>query len=479
MISRTSSIRLLLPLLAAFLSGGCLTLMGGEEKAGAEAARQAEEQMGLVDDPALEAYVREIGERLVEHASRKDVTWRFKIVDMAEPNAFALPGGYVYVSRGLLALTNREDELAGVIGHEIGHVTGHHSNRRVTLTAPFAVVTGVTGWVTGLVSPSLGEAVSGAGEAITHGLVIAPYSRKQERDADRIGAELAALAGWDPAALGDFLEALGREEALTTGRERDRTGWLDTHPAPPERAADARTQAAQLEQAEPDPIARNQADLFRRLDGLLLGHDPAQGVVQDDRFVHPEFRFSITFPEGWLIANTASAVASQDPSASATLVLQIVDRVTAVDDYVAELKEGAGAGLTIERTTVGDLPGAHTQVIQDGHLLDISWIELRGAVYQIVGITKPKQIGAWQATFDAAVQSFRAADRSELSRIRDQRLRIVRARGGEDLEGLLDRETSFWSPQRAAVSNGIAVDEDLYPDRLLKIGRDEPYMPRR
>ena len=123
-------------LFPALLSSGCLTLMGGEERAGAEAARQAEAEMGLVDDPALEAYLREIGERLVVHAARKDVTWRFKIVDMPEPNAFALPGGYVYVSRGLLALVNHEDELAGVVGHEIGHVTGHHSNRRVTLSAP-------------------------------------------------------------------------------------------------------------------------------------------------------------------------------------------------------------------------------------------------------------------------------------------------------------------------------------------------------
>jgi predicted Zn-dependent protease len=204
-------------LASVLLSNGCLTLMGGEEKAGAQAARQVEAEMGLVHDPVLGAYVREIGNRLVTNASRQNVTWRFQIVDMSAPNAFALPGGYVYVSRGLLALVNNEAELAGVIGHEIGHVTAGHGNKRVTLAAPFMILSGITGWATGIVSPRLGEAVSGTGNTMAQGLVIAPFSRSQERQADRIGAEISAKDGWDPEALGQFLENLGRFDKLVTG----------------------------------------------------------------------------------------------------------------------------------------------------------------------------------------------------------------------------------------------------------------------
>jgi predicted Zn-dependent protease len=461
------------------LSGGCLTLMGGEERAGAEAARQAEEQMGVVTDPELVAYVRTIGERLVVNASRQGVTWHFKIVDMPEPNAFALPGGHVYVSRGLLTLVNNEDELAGVIGHEIGHVTASHGNKRVTLTAPFAVITGITGWATGLVSPALGDAVAGAGNALAQGLVIAPYSRHQERDADRIGAELAAQAGWNPAALGDFLETLGRYETLETGKER-KAGWLDTHPTSPERAAQARKLAESLETAEPNPVARDRADLFARLDGLILGPDPAMGVVIDGRFVHPELDFSITFPPTWTMANTASAVASQEPEGEAALVMQIVPGIDSVEDVVTEVELNGPRDLEITRPTVNGNLAAHTLARQKSYLLDITWIEHGGRVYQIVGISRAKQHAAWAKTFSKTVHSFRDAQAGELAKVRASRLRIATARQDEDLAALLKRVGSFWVPARAAVANGLddqTGSKSLKKGKLVKVGQDEPFRP--
>src|SRR5262247_2519068 len=131
--------------------------------------------MGLLDDPALVAYVQALGQRLAAQSPRRDVEYRFQVVDRVEPNAFALPGGYIYMTRGLLVLVNSEDELAGVIGHEIGHVAARHSVQQISRAAPLAVVTGITAAVTGVVSPGLGRAVGGAGAAAS-GLILAPYN---------------------------------------------------------------------------------------------------------------------------------------------------------------------------------------------------------------------------------------------------------------------------------------------------------------
>lgn len=465
-------------LFAALASSGCLTLMGGEERVGAQAARQVEAEMGLVHDPALEGYVREIGERLAANASRENVNWRFQIVDMPEPNAFALPGGWVYVSRGLLALVNDEAELAGVIGHEIGHVTAGHGNKRVTLGAPFAILSGVTGWATGIVSPRLGEAVAGAGNTMAEGLVIAPFSRGQEREADRIGADLAAQAGWDPAALGSFLESLGRFETLMTGKER-RASWLDSHPPSPERAAASREFAAKLERAPANPVARSQADLFGRLDGLLLGEDAAAGVIVGDRFVHPELGWSLRFPDGWSVVNTPTAVAAQEPGTQAAVVLQLAATDKSLDAVLAEIEADGPKDLNIERTTLGGRPAARATTQQRGRTLDVTWIDHGGHVYQIAGVCKSAAHDAWQASFRQTADSFRDVQRAEIAEIRERRLRIATAAAGESLPGVLTRVESSWSPAVARVANGLEGEGALEDGSLVKFGREEPYASRR
>ena len=218
-----------------------------EKKLGADEAVKVEQQMGLLEDPALVSYVESVGQRLAEQSPRRDVAYRFHVVDMVEPNAFALPGGYVYVTRGLLALVNTEDELAGVVGHEIGHVAARHSVQKISRQGPFAVVTGIVAGVTGLVSPLVGNIVGGVGE-FAQSLVFSPYSRSQENEADKVGQEMAAKAGWEPEGLTDFLNTLGREEALVHDGPR-RPSFFDSHPATPDRVANTSKHAKQLQRA--------------------------------------------------------------------------------------------------------------------------------------------------------------------------------------------------------------------------------------
>jgi predicted Zn-dependent protease len=190
----------------AMLSGACasLTMSPDEErKLGREEADEVERTVGLVRDPDLLRYVRQVADRLERVAPPADVSWAVNVTDDAEPNAFALPGAWLYVTRGLLVLLNSEAELAGVLGHEMAHVLQRHAARRVRAATPFALLFGIPAGILSTVSPTLGGIVGGTGH-LASSLALAPYSRDQEREADQVGIALAARAGFDPAALAEF-----------------------------------------------------------------------------------------------------------------------------------------------------------------------------------------------------------------------------------------------------------------------------------
>src|SRR5437773_10618695 len=259
-----------------------LTLMSAaeERRIGAEQAAEVARTIGLVDDPKLGTYVQEVGQRLAARSPRRDVTYTFAVVEMAEPNAFALPGGELFVSRGLPVLATSEDELTGVLGHEIGHVAARHAARRVTRAAPLALVTALGAGITGLVSPAVGGLLGGVGE-LANSALLAPYSRDQEREADRVGQEIVAGAGYDPAALSTSLHTLEREEALH--RDQARASSVSaTHPRTPERVAATAREAAHLTRAAPAPIAASDADFLAHLDGLPVGPSARDGVRSEE-----------------------------------------------------------------------------------------------------------------------------------------------------------------------------------------------------
>jgi predicted Zn-dependent protease len=451
-----------------------------EKKLGADEAAKVEQQMGLLDDPGLVTYVDSVGQRLAEQSPRRDVMYRFHIVDMVEPNAFALPGGYVYVTRGLLALLNTEDELAGVVGHEIGHVAARHSVQKISRQGPFALVTGLVAGVTGLVSPLVGSIVGGVGE-FAQSLVFSPYSRSQENEADKVGQEMAAKAGWEPEGLSDFLNTLGREESLMHDGPR-RPSFFDSHPATPDRVANTSKHAKQLHRAGREPISASRDVFLQRLDGLVVGQRAANGVLQEQTFRHPDSNIFMEFPEKWQLENTPEQVAAASPDGEALIVLRAVAQGSDPMDGARALeKESKSPVVDKTRSTrIGNLPAAQTQLDVDSKVtVDLTWVAHKGMIYQIAGLAPKKHFDAVRSLFRTTAQSFRPLTPQERNGILEKRIRLVQARGGETLRSLVNRSNSVWKVEQVAVANGLAATEGLKDGQLIKVVMLEPYVPKK
>jgi predicted Zn-dependent protease len=288
---------------------------------GAEAAKLVEQQIGLYSFPAAESYLREVGGRLATVVDDPRWKFSFQIVDQPEPNAFAVPGGRVYVSRGLLALINREDELAGVLAHEIAHVTQRHSARQQRHGILPALLSLPGNLVGGVVSENLGALIN-APVDVVGGAWLSRYSRSQESEADRIGLRTVAEAGYDPAALADILDRLEKDVASQTGQER-RFSIFDSHPMTKTRLKDIRSRAPSLTPAPKAHLAADVAALFGKFDGLWWGENPEAGVFHEDQFLQPIIGFTITFPAGWKHQNTPQHVIAVHPRQEAMLLLGI------------------------------------------------------------------------------------------------------------------------------------------------------------
>jgi predicted Zn-dependent protease len=475
---------------ATILSTGCATnpvtgrpelaLISAEQekKIGAEEAKKVEEQMGLLEEARLTAYLEAVGQRLAKESPRQDVVYRFYVVDMTEPNAFALPGGYVYVSRGLLALVNDEDELASVVGHEIGLVAARHSVQMISKQAPVAAIFGILSGVTGLISPAVGNIVGGIGD-ITQSLVFAPYSRGQETEADRVGQEMAARAGWDPSGLPAFLTTLGREAERTSQGPR-RPSFFDSHPSTPDRVARTTEHARELKRASRAPISPSHAAFLARLDGLVVGQRAANGLIVGRTFIHPDLNVFMQFPQNWEVENTPQKIVAvaPDKDTPAAIVLGTTGPGDDPMDGARALDKATNSPVSArtQRVTINGLPAAHAQLEADGKVgVDLTWIAHGGLIFQVVGLTPRQRFAGMQPVFTAAARSFRPLTAAERANVREIRIRLVKARAGETIEALAIRTNSAWKKAQIAVANGLAIGALLKEGQLIKVAIAEPY----
>jgi predicted Zn-dependent protease len=445
-------------------------------------ARAIEAQIGLVDHPALNRYVEDLGDQLAENALRKDVDYVFSIVEMDEPNAFALPGGHVYVSRGLLVLANSEAELANVLGHEIGHVTARHASQRATAGVAYTVgslLLAVAAAVAG--SP---EAAAGIGSFLTMGgpqQALAAYSREQEAEADRLGQTLAAESGIDPGGMAEFLDSLDDYTKLRLGASRQ-TSWFDTHPATPDRVAETSARAEGMRWTPGFAIAPQRRSFLDRIEGMSITRPASEGIVRDSWLLHPDLRLAVRFPPGWEVVNEHSRVIGVAPTREAFVLLELQGPGDDPRAAAAAAADELGWSFSDARPIkIGSLPAFRARTVLEGPAgragAEVTWIAFQGRIYRLSGMASKIGFGKYQGSFRSFARSFREIGPDELASIEEVRLRLAAAREGETLLEFNARVGNEWDVNTTAVMNHIGPGRKLFEGQLLKIARREPYQP--
>ena len=459
-------LRFFCALLAAFTCG-CAHSPEWDRKVGLEASKELEANDGLYDDPKLTAYVNDIGQKVVSEVPDRQYDFQFHIIDQPVPNAFSLPGGYVYVTRGLLALTDSPDELACVLGHETTHVIKRHAAQRLEA----ARVPGI------FALPGAVVGAQGVG-----GLFLAGYSRDQEREADRVGQELAARAGFDPHALSWLLERLGQYELLTSNAHDQRIPSIfQTHPQTPERVAATRWRADELVATIiPPPLPHDRDAYIAMLDGLVLGDDPAAGIFVGYVFMDPTLGIAFTAPPGWTDVNMPVEVVVVSPNQDAAVLLDTPSDVTSPDQaaqqFIAELNRDNLTAPPVESLTIGDLPARRvTLTEQDGGTVDyaeITWLEHGGVTYRLLAIATSSNLTAVRGV----VNSFHDLTPAERASIKVTRIRIAQVLPGETLADVSRRMDNQWDLKMTAVINGVDENAPLRPGERIKVAQTEGYV---
>jgi len=434
-----------------------------DQRAGEQAKGEVAATLGLVRDPKLQELIDAVGKRLIAHAPPRTFAYSFGVVDQWPPNAFTLPGGAVYVSRGLLVLSSSEDELANVLAHEIMHAAARHAAARQSVaggTNPFAMI---------LTSP----------------IYLAAYSRDQEREADRGGQGMAAAAGYDPAGMNDFLASLRNIERLLAGASR-MPSFFDTHPPTNERTASTATRAQQLEWKRQPGVTRNREDYLRHLEGLVVGENPAEGVFENGRFLHPDLDFMLRVPDGWRFVNTPAALGAISPDGRARVMLELAgegqDPAVFADDFLAQRAEEIHAVIEERRAlSINGLPAVELRGTAPGPsgavAGKLTWIAHGGRVYWLSNLVQGPGAERALARGDVFARSFRPLTPADRASIRVRRLRLATAHAGESLADFSHRAGNDWDTQLTAIANGLFASARLSEGQLLKIAVIEPYAP--
>ncbi|MEO1458737.1 MAG: M48 family metalloprotease [Pseudomonadota bacterium] len=440
---------------------------------------------GAYEDPELTAYVDRIGRRLVAVTEQPGAKWTFTVIDSPDVNAFAVPGGYVYVTRGLLALANDEAELAGVIGHEIAHVTGGHnalrSNRQAVASA--GVLLGSLGLaVLGIDPVGLGSALQSAA-----GGVLASYSRSDELAADALGIRYLADAGYDPGAQADFLASLGANAALdarAAGKRYDpnSVSFFSTHPATGARVQAAEALAARVAAAG-GAQERGRNRYLAAIDGMTWGPSPEQGMIRDRSFLHGPLDFTFTVPEGWQMQNTPRAVLGAERSGARFIFDGARDPGGSLTAYIRErwaqnLREALKGGSTVaglERTRIGGQEAARglmaVPIKGREHIALFVAIRRPDGLYRFLGLA-PRQNSAGVAPVATTAATFRRLTAEEKRLTRGRRVDIETVRGGATETTLGQQMDVGTLPiERFRALNALGPERPLEPGLQVKLVR--------
>jgi predicted Zn-dependent protease len=431
------------------------------------------QEYGMYNSEHLQQYVKTIGKRLAAVSDRRDLFFHFTVVDTPLVNAFALPGGYVYVTRGLLAYVNSDAELAGVLGHEIGHVTARHAVRQYTKAASYNIATNIASIFVPQIT-NFGQVADIAFVAITSG-----YSREYEREADRLGVKYAFTAGYDPKAIASFLQTLALLDKVEG--KKSYHGLFSTHPQTEERVtlADAAADIKTLPRNTPLVIGKE--NCLKQIDGLLFGPDPKEGVIRGDKFQHPDLKIELSFPRGWNIENKPDAVIAKNPAQKEylQLMLEHLNKKTSITDVARNISRKTGftesAGNATRINGLDAYVGTYSGKTQKlGYITArIGFIQDEDIVHFIIGYSRPEQFSAALPSFNATINSFKKLSVNEAQVIKPSRIRLYTVKAGDTFNSICKE---FGRPADEAKT--LALLNGMNPSRLTSISSVESSSPQ-
>jgi predicted Zn-dependent protease len=421
---------------------------------------------GAYEDARIQAMVTQTVEKLVAASERPDLHYRVTLLNSPVVNAFALPSGQLYVTRGLVALANDSSELASVMSHEMAHVVARHAEMREDRVKQVALVSRMVNGV--LSDPEVGALALAKSK-----IALASFSRAQEFEADGIGVGIAARAGFDAYGATRFLTSLGRDSEMRqtgpTNIDPRAPDFLSSHPATPERVKNAQASARQF--GAPGTGARDREAYLAAVDGMVYGDDPSEGLVRGRHFLHPRLGFTFVAPEGFTLDNTAQAILGVKEGGGQALRLDVV-RVPPEQSLTDYLNSGWIENVdekSIESATINGFPAATANAKGDQWAFRLFAVRFGSDVYRFIFATKHMTPEIDRA-FRDSVGTFRRMSIAESKAARPLRLRVVTVGDGDTVEQLASRMAAVDRKlERFRILNGLQPGDRLNPGDLVKI----------
>ncbi|WP_239693435.1 M48 family metalloprotease [Rufibacter roseus] len=458
-----------------------VALMSEEQEIamGQESDPQIVAQFGLYQNPTLQRFIQEKGQAMAAVSHRPNLKYEFKIVDSPVLNAFAVPGGYVYFTRGIMAHFNSEAQFAGVLGHEIGHITARHTIQQQSK----AILTqGVL--LGGMIAfPELGGQF---GEAAMQGasLLFLKFGRDAERQSDELGVEYSTKIGYDAAHMADFFQTLQRQSSQSGAEEIP--SFLSTHPSPADRYSTVQQLAAQWRQKVPGTqLEEGRNSYLRMIDGIIYGEDPRQGFVENQVFYHPELKFQFPIPNGWRYQNSPQQVQMAPADGKALMFLRLAQGTSLQEAGQQFLQQNGLQAVESKQVTVNGLPAlaiigqmapqqqqqTQKQQQQQEPIGTLTYlIQYGGNIYNITGVTAASTFNTYAPSFQNTMQSFRQLTDQEKINRKPEVVRIKTVNQNGTLSQVLQ---SFNTPtnrlEELAILNGMQLSEQVQKGTLIKV----------
>lgn len=416
-------------------------------------------QYEVYDNPALQQYVNEIGQRLAKSSHRPGIEYRFLVVDSPEVNAFALPGGFIYITRGILAYLGSEAELAAVLGHELGHVTARHSVQQ--LSAATAANIGVS--ILQIFVPQAGGALGSNVVNLLGGALLSGYGREHELEADRLGAEYLARTSYDPQAMVRVVGVLKNQElfdaevAKAEGREpRAYHGLFASHPDNDTRLQQVVGEAARYRQPE---LRTAREEFLRRADRMTYGDSPKQGITRNNVFYHAEFGLAVRFPAGWRVKNQPQNVIATSPDGEMYIDLRSGGPAQGAPENILRKRVNLGSGGRVTPTTINGLAAAVADTTLGGRPTRVTCVFLGKSAFLIGAQARTAAaFNQHRSEIESSIASFHAITDKERALAQPLRMRVINAQAGTTFAELAKR-----SPLGRFAEGHLRVINGLYP----------------